>query len=137
MSWKDSTLRSILNLKCPYCGKGDFFIAHPYNLRRIGDNHDYCPNCKGRLNREPGFYLGSMLIANAIGLLMGTALWVAFMYLTPDMPTLWVVLGATVPMLLAWPWIYAISKVIWAHIFLDFDNPTGLERKQEGASSRL
>jgi hypothetical protein len=33
---------SILNFKCPYCHEGQFFVAHPYNLRRAGDLLDKC-----------------------------------------------------------------------------------------------
>lgn len=126
---KDNMLNGILGLKCPYCKEGEFFVSHPYDLRRIGDVHDYCPKCGGRFNREPGFYLGVMLVANAIGLAMGTAIWAAFVLLLPQVSVHWVVGTAMVLMLLAWPWVYAVSKILWAHMFLDFNNPTGLRRK--------
>ncbi|HMN05045.1 MAG TPA: DUF983 domain-containing protein [Flavobacteriales bacterium] len=131
MSRKDSTIQGILALKCPYCGEGEFFVSHPYDLRRIGDVHDYCPKCKGRLNPEPGFYLGVLMVSNVIGIALGMAVWAAFILLAPEADALWIVVTVMAALLLAWPWIYAVSKVIWAHLFLNFDNPTGLKRREE------
>ena len=99
---KDTKLYSILNFKCPYCHEGDFFVAHPYNLMRVGDLHERCSECNGRYTIEPGFYYGAMYVSYA----MGTAV---------------VMIGVG-------PLFYALSKIIWANMFLDFDNPQGTHR---------
>ena len=41
MEWKVTKLYSILNFKCPFCHEGQFFVAHPYNLRRAGDSKTF------------------------------------------------------------------------------------------------
>jgi hypothetical protein len=127
MARQTTTLHSILNFKCPYCGKGDFFVAHPYNLRRAGDIYDRCPECNGRYSIEPGFYYGAMYVSYALGVAVAVSVWVAFLVLAPDAAIRWQVGAIGLVMLLAGPWLYALSKIIWANMFLDFNNPSGLK----------
>ena len=89
---KGTPLYSILNFRCPYCHEGEFFLAHPYNLKRVG-------------------------------------VWVAFLVLAPEVDPIWIVALAGGVMLLAGPYLYALSRIIWANMFLDFENPTGARRE--------
>ena len=125
-----TTSHSILHFKCPYCGKGDFFVAHPYNLRRAGDTYDRCPECNGRYSIEPGFYYGAMYVSYALGVAIPATIWVAFLVLAPDAALHWQVGTIGAVMLLAGPYLYALSKIIWANMFLDFEDPSG--RKNVG-----
>lgn len=125
---KDTKLYSILNFKCPYCHQGDFFVAHPYNLKRVGDLHDRCSECDGRYSIEPGFYFGAMYVSYALGVALAVSIWVAFLVLAPDAPLPWMIGVIGTAMLLVGPLFYALSKIIWANLFLDFENPTGTRR---------
>jgi hypothetical protein len=125
MTRTTSAFHSIRHFKCPYCGKGEFFQAHPYNLRRAGDIHDRCPECDGRYSIEPGFYYGAMYVSYGLGVAIAATVWVAFLVLAPKAEPHWIVGTVGAVLLLAGPYLYALSRIIWAHMFLDFENPTG------------
>ncbi|MEO7081438.1 MAG: hypothetical protein ABIY71_07920, partial [Flavobacteriales bacterium] len=125
---KDTKLYSILNFKCPYCHEGDFFVAHPYNLKRVGDLHDRCSECNGRYTIEPGFYYGAMYVSYAMGTALAVSIWVAFLVLAPDAPLPWIIGVVSIVMIGVGPLFYALSKIIWANMFLDFENPKGTHR---------
>jgi len=50
------TLRSILTLRCPVCGKGKLF-------KSLLDTPEQCPICKYYFMRESGYYLPHYAIA--------------------------------------------------------------------------
>ena len=83
MFGKGSRLYSVFRMKCPRCHEGDFFISHPYNLKKAGDIHENCPNCGLKYSKEPGFYYGAMYVSYALGVGLFVALWVALNYLIP------------------------------------------------------
>lgn len=124
MPWQDSKLYSILNFKCPYCHQGDFFVAHPYDLKRVGDLHERCSACKRKYSIEPGFYFGAMFVSYALGVALVMSIWVAFLVLAPDTEPHWQVGAIGVVMLLAGPYLYALSKIIWANMFFEYKGPT-------------
>jgi hypothetical protein len=125
MAWKDTMLYSILGFKCPYCHEGDFFISHPYDLKRTGDIHDTCPKCNGRFNIEPGFYYGAMYVSYAIGVAAMVTVWVATAVLFPEMSPTALVISILTTLILGSPLFYALSKIIWANIFFKYKRPTG------------
>lgn len=125
MAWKDTMLYSILGFKCPYCHEGDFFISHPYDLKRTGDIHDTCPKCNGRFNIEPGFYYGAMYVSYAIGVAAMVTVWVATAVLFPGMTPTALVISILATLILGSPLFYALSKIIWANIFFKYKRPTG------------
>lgn len=57
-----------MRLRCPLCGEGRLF-------RSWFTMHAHCPTCGAPLEREPGFYLGSIYINYGL-----TALLVAVVY---------------------------------------------------------
>ena len=59
------------------------------------------------------------------------SIWVAFLVLAPDVELHWQVGVISVAMILVGPWFYALSKIIWANMFLDFENPTGAHRSMD------
>lgn len=125
MAHSRSLLSGILGLRCPYCREGDFFVSHPYDLRRAGDTHDVCPKCGGRFSIEPGFYYGAMYVSYALTVAMATAVWVAIQVLWPSLSMEGTILAIVLALIVTGPWLYALSKVIWACMFL----PTKQARK--------
>ncbi|MBK8582320.1 MAG: DUF983 domain-containing protein [Flavobacteriales bacterium] len=135
MDLKGTKLYSILNFKCPYCHEGQFFVAHPYNLRRAGDLLDKCPKCQRRYTIEPGFYYGAMYVSYAMTVAVAVSIWVAILVLNPEMDLDWQVglIGAV--MVLGAPLFYALSKITWANMFLEYKGPssgTEEQRQPEG-----
>lgn len=120
MAWKDSVLYSILNFKCPYCHEGAFFLSHPYDLKHAGDLHEACPRCGGRYSIEPGFYYGAMYVSYALGVAASVSTWMACSVLAPDMGVGGVVAWVAGVMLVGGPFYYALSKIIWANLFLKY-----------------
>ncbi|MFN3875157.1 MAG: DUF983 domain-containing protein [Flavobacteriales bacterium] len=136
---KRSKAYSIFRFKCPHCHEGEFFVdRNPYHLSTAGDLLDECPVCRRRYTPEPGFYYGGMYVAYALAVATGTTIFVATAVLWPS---------ATAPakaglvvggLLVLTPWLYALSKTIWANLFMSYKGvePTAEElRKAELADA--
>lgn len=118
---KGTKLYSIFKMKCPRCQEGDFFVSHPYNLKKAGDIHKNCPHCNLKYAKEPGFYYGAMYVSYAIGVAIFVFIWVSFNLFFNNIDV-YVQLGViTVTFLSLGPYIYALSKIIWANLFIKFD----------------
>lgn len=69
---------------------------------------------------EPGFYYGAMYVAYGLG--VGICL-IAFLLLhglIPMMPLYWIILIMAGIMIFGGPYFYALSKIIWANIFIGY-----------------
>jgi uncharacterized protein (DUF983 family) len=133
MIGKGSKLYSIFRFKCPHCHEGDFFVArHPYQLAKAGDVHATCPACGRKLTPEPGFYYGGMYVSYALAVALFVSIYVATLVLAPEAP-LWVpVFLITVGLVALGPWLYALSKIIWANLFMSYK---GIPRAEAEAQS--
>ncbi len=129
---KGSKLYAIFKFKCPHCHDGEFFVdRNPYNLMRAGDIHQECSVCHRKYQPEPGFYYGAMYVAYALAVATFVTAYVATVVLFPNATT-----GATVAvvlgsLLLLAPLIYALSKTIYASIFMGYK---GVERTPKEVS---
>jgi len=108
-------------MKCPRCQEGDFFIAHPYNLRRAGDTHQKCPQCGLKYAKEPGFYYGAMYVSYALGVALFVTLWVSFNLFFEAMNVFVQLAIISAAFLVLAPYMYALSKIIWANLFIKFE----------------
>jgi len=118
---KGTKLYSIYHMKCPRCQEGDFFIAHPYNLRRAGDTHQKCPQCGLKYAKEPGFYYGAMYVSYALGVALFVTLWVSFNLFFEAMNVFVQLAIISAAFLVLAPYMYALSKIIWANLFIKFE----------------
>ncbi len=120
MFGKGSKLYSIFRYKCPQCQEGEFFVSHPYDLKRIGDIHENCSHCGLKYSKEPGFYYGAMYVSYALGVALFVTLWTSFNLFIPKASIytqLWVITLTTIVLS---PYLYALSKIIWANMFIRF-----------------
>lgn len=118
---KGSRLNSIVRMKCPRCQEGDFFVSHPYDLKNAGEMHEHCPSCGLKYSKEPGFYYGAMYVNYALGVALFVTLWVSFNLFFPNVSTGWqigIIIFFTV---ILTPYLYALSKIIWANFFIKYD----------------
>ncbi|MCB0764915.1 MAG: DUF983 domain-containing protein [Flavobacteriales bacterium] len=121
MAWKESKLYSVLTFTCPVCHEGDLFVSQPYALSTVGDVHPNCPVCGVKFEREPGFFYGAMYVSYALAVALFVTVWVALSVLAPDLSLVWQA-GSVVGLLVVLsPFLYVLSKVIWANIFFHFD----------------
>ena len=121
MFGKGSRLYSIFKMKCPRCHEGDFFESHPYDLRKAGNIHKNCSNCGLKYSKEPGFYYGAMYVSYALGVGLFVGLWGLMNLIFPIESTgaqISIIIGAS---LLLTPYLYALSKIIWAYFFIKYD----------------
>lgn len=121
MFGKGSKLYSIFHNKCPRCQEGEFMVSHPYDLAKMGDIHTHCSHCGLKYSKEPGFYYGAMYVAYALGVALFVTLWTSF-NLFFDNVTIGVQIAAIIiATVLLSPYLYALSKIIWANMFIRYD----------------
>lgn len=120
---KVSKLFSILFLKFPRCHKGDFLEANPYKLSNFNKVKEQCPKCELKYSLEPSFYKGSMYVSYEVGIVGAAAAYVLPLIFGLDLKvsTMFVLIAAA--LILAMPYIAAVSKSIWANIFLNTIRP--------------
>lgn len=128
MCRKGSKLYSITKMKCPQCQEGDFFISHPYDLRHAGEIHEHCSVCGLKYSKEPGFYYGAMYVSYALGVAVFVTLWVAMNLFFSRLSTAWQIFMIIFISLLITPYLYALSKIIWANFFIRYDRNRGTEK---------
>lgn len=115
---KGNKLYSILFFKCPACHEGDFFVSHPYNLKKAGDIYESCKICQTKYSKEPGFYYGAMYVSYALAVAFSISLYVMLNVLKFDFTIEQFILFYSLLILFSTPFIYALSKIIWANIFI-------------------
>jgi uncharacterized protein (DUF983 family) len=87
----------------------------------MGDIHENCDCCGLKYSKEPGFYYGAMYVAYALGVALFVTLWTSFNLFITNVSVgfqIFVIVTATV---LLSPYIYALSKIIWANMFITYD----------------
>jgi uncharacterized protein (DUF983 family) len=125
---KGTILYSVFKMKCPQCQEGDFFVSYPYNLKKAGDLHENCSVCGLKYAKEPGFYYGAMYVSYAISVAIFVTFWVSFNLFFDEVSAFLQLTIIVVAFLLATPYVYALSKIIWANLFIKYD-PNCLKEK--------
>ncbi len=128
MFGKGSKLYSVFKHKCPRCHEGEFFISHPYDLKNAGNIHEYCSECNLKYSKEPGFYYGAMYVSYALGVALFVTLWVSFNLFFPTVSIAFQITSIIVATVLLTPYLYALSKIIWANLFIAYDKTSKPER---------
>ena len=111
-------LYSIFFLKCPRCHKGAFLETSPYNLSNMNKVRSHCPKCNLKYSIEPSFYTGSMYVSYAVGIAVAVAVYVLSLIFGLNFGPVGIFITIIVALVLLMPYIGAVSKSIWAHIFL-------------------
>jgi uncharacterized protein (DUF983 family) len=118
---KGTKLYSIINFKCPRCQEGDLFLVkNPYKLRTLDKMPNYCSVCGEDLQREVGFYYGSMMISHGTTTILAV-LDHLVIYQFYGWETLPNVLSIVIVMFGFFPIIFRSSRVIWLNIFVKYD----------------
>ena len=122
---KGTRLYSIFKMKCPQCQEGDFFISKPYDLKKAGDLHKNCSVCNVKYSKEPGFYYGAMYVSYALTVAIFVTMWVSFNLFFENMSAglqIFLIIAVTIVLT---PYLYALSKIIWANLFIKYDRERG------------
>ncbi|MFX0556615.1 DUF983 domain-containing protein [Maribacter sp. CXY002] len=118
---KGSKVYTILFLKCPRCQEGDFLEANPYKLSNFNKVKERCPKCELKYSLEPSFYYGSMYVSYAVGIAVAVAVYVLTLIFGLELNVAKLFGLMVTTLVLAMPWIAAVSKSIWANIFFKYD----------------
>lgn len=121
MEVKKSVLYSVFKFKCPRCHEGDFFVSHPYDLSKAGDFHEHCPKCGLKYEKEPGFYYGAMYVSYALAVALFVTIWTSFNLWFPSVSVGWQIAAVIFATIVLGPYLYALSKTIWAKFFIHYD----------------
>lgn len=121
MSFSLSQIKQIVTLKCPRCAKGDMFLSHPYDFKRIGDMHKNCPVCNQSFTKEPGFYFGAAYASYGVAVLIGILAWIPLWILKVDSIAinLGVICGSV---FVLGPYNFCLSRTMWLSMFVDKEN---------------
>ncbi|NQZ75841.1 MAG: DUF983 domain-containing protein [Ekhidna sp.] len=97
------------------------FVSKAYN-RKFNLMHHRCPNCNQALEPEPGFYTGAMYVSYGfqVAIIVGVILCAKIFAVNASV--LWYIRWIAGIIMLLFPIIYRLSRSIWAHILIPFDN---------------
>jgi hypothetical protein len=130
MSKKKNTLvGSMVALRCPQCREAHFYEnPNTYSFHKLGANKSVCDVCGANLQPEPGFYFGAAYVSYAltvalwisvlVALITFNALgWIEFGFLTHPVTFL---LSGIVATILTFPYLFRLSRSMWAHFFIRY-----------------
>jgi len=118
---KPSTLRSILQQRCPCCRIGGIF--HYSIFRGFPKMCERCSICDLRFEREPGYFLGAMYFSFAMGVLVMAPMAVSLWVLTGWWITKVIVCSAALFLPFA-PTITLFARVLWIYFDQTIDPET-------------
>src|SRR5713226_6085669 len=121
---KPSTLRSILQQRCPRCRIGGIF--HYSVFRGFPKMCERCSICDLKFEREPGYFLGAMYLSFGLGVLIMAPIAVLLWFLTGWWITK-VIFWAVVLFLPLAPTNTLFARVLWIYLDQRID-PQGPER---------
>lgn len=130
---KGTILFSVFKFKCPKCQEGDFFVSRPYDLSKAGEIHEHCNVCGVKYAKEPGFYYGAMYVAYALAVALFVTLWTSFNLFFDNVSIGWQIGIIVVATLVLTPYLYALSKIIWANMFIKYDKDAS--KRKQGADN--
>ncbi|WP_300664194.1 DUF983 domain-containing protein [Fluviicola sp.] len=133
---KGSKLNSVFKMKCPRCQEGEFFISHPYDMKNLGKIHSNCSKCGLKYEKEVGFYYGAMYASYALGVALFVTCWVSFNFFFPGAGTWTQIAIISGLSIFLSPYLYALSKIIWANLFFSYD-PDAIKNYQSSKGSTV
>ncbi len=118
---EESTSSALFAMKCPKCHRGKMFsVSHTYNLKRMHEMPDYCPEC-GQANRpEPGFYTGAMYVNYALTVVLSGFTYLILEILFSVSATVFFGIYISL-LLLIGPILFRYSRVIFLYMFVSYD----------------
>ncbi|MFD2244721.1 DUF983 domain-containing protein [Pontibacter ruber] len=131
MSWRDTTLYSILNTKCPRCHDGDMFPKGTlYNFRKFSDMHEKCDCCGQPFEPETGFYYGAMFVSYGFSTAIFIAVWIALSLLTEEVTMFMMIVALVISVVALLPLNFRLSRSIWINFFVRYAGPCKQQKAQ-------
>ncbi len=116
-----SFIQSLLFLRCPKCRTGKMFQHKPYSFKGITSLNKSCPHCNTSYQLEPSFFYGSMYVSYALGVALAVAVYVLLLFLGLGQYALTSFFIIATAIVVLAPYVYQLSKVVWASFFIKYD----------------
>ncbi|WP_347158098.1 DUF983 domain-containing protein [Pontibacter chitinilyticus] len=124
MSWKESRLYSVVNMKCPRCHEGDLFPKGTlYSPSKFADMKEHCDVCGQTYEPEPGYYYGAMFVSYGITTAIVLGMWLLLDLIMDEVTMTAFIVSLTVVLLLLTPPIFRLSRAIWINFFIGYKGP--------------
>ncbi len=117
---KGSKLYSIATMTCPQCQESHMMVANPYRFSTMGEVKDKCEVCGLDLKPEPGFYYGAMYVSYALGVAVFVSIWASCNWFFENVGVWTQISLVLIALIGLGPYLYALSKVIWANFFFSY-----------------
>jgi uncharacterized protein (DUF983 family) len=117
---KGTKLYSITKMKCPNCHEGDFFEGSVFRA----DVKEKCDKCGFKYSIEPGFYQGSYYVVYALSVAVFVTIWTSISLFLPGTSWNVTLIAILVGLFVAAPFMYPLSKIIWANFFFRYKQYT-------------
>lgn len=97
------------------------FRHSPYSGKGVSSINKTCSHCHISYQLEPSFFYGSMYVSYAIGVAIAVAVYVLLLLfgIGKNMIASFVIISVTI--LLLAPYVYQLSKAVWASFFIKYD----------------
>ncbi|MFT7614354.1 MAG: hypothetical protein ACI9J3_003336 [Parvicellaceae bacterium] len=118
---ENTLLKSIWNLSCPHCRKGEMFTHTAFNLKYFNKMNDHCLECKQPFEPEPGFYTGAMYVSYVFQIAVIAITFVAMQLMNNTLGILWYMAIIFSVTLILLPLIFRLSRSIWIYMFIKFE----------------
>ena len=123
----------MLRWKCAKCHDGEVYkTANAYNFSNMDKMHDSCPKCNQTYWPEPGFYYGAMYVSYALSIALSVSVFVAMIVLWEFEVVRYLIINTAV-LLLAFPWMFRTSRVVWLNFFVHYQKDGNTAKKAEAS----
>ncbi len=129
---KGTKLYSIFKMKCPNCHEGDFYHGSIFKA----DVKEKCDKCEFKYSIEPGFYQGSYYVVYALGVAVFVTIWTSISLFFPNTSWNATLIAILVGLVGTAPFMYPLSKIIWANFFFRYGKFKANKDDRNGAESK-
>ncbi|MDJ1495221.1 DUF983 domain-containing protein [Cytophagaceae bacterium DM2B3-1] len=127
-----SKFSAILHEKCPRCREGNIFTYPLSKVSRFSITNENCPVCNLRYEKEPGTFYGAMYVSYGFNVGMVVALFIATFTIGNDPHLMWYFIVIIPALILAAPFFFRYSRVLWLYFFSDVTYNPSLADKAQG-----
>jgi uncharacterized protein (DUF983 family) len=117
---KGSKLYSIATMTCPQCQESQMMVANPYRFSTMGEVKDKCEVCGLDFKPEPGFYYGAMYVSYGLSVAIFVSIWASCTWFFDNVGVWTQISLIFIALIGLGPYLYALSKVIWANFFFSY-----------------
>jgi hypothetical protein len=119
------TIRSLLTLRCPVCGKGKLF-------RGYFDTPHKCPECGYYFMRETGYFLPHVPIGYALTVLAALSVWPLLRYVAGVESDAIILVSMITVGICFGVWVVRYAKMLWLVIDLTIHPPAQEDFQSRG-----